>query len=494
VSDVVLAIDQGTSSTRCFVVGADLEVRAVASRPVRSTYPEPGWVEQDPDELASTAVEAVAEAMDRADLGWDAVRAIGIDNQTETFLVWDREDGTPVYPAIVWQDRRTAEACDRLREAGHEPLVRERTGLELDPSFSATKLAWVLERRPELADAARDGRLCFGDVASWLLWRLSGGRVHVTEPSNASRSMLFDLRTLGWDDELLALFGIPRALLPEVRPTGSILAETDPAVLGARVPVAGALGDQQAALFGQECWVAGMAKVTLGTGAFLWMNAGSRVPEPPPGILGTFAWQIGDEVAYALEGFVPVAGAAVAWLVEVGLLSSPEASEAAARSGSDGGGVAFVPALTGLGAPSWDPAVRGAMVGIGRETRSEDVVRATLDGVVHQVADALEAMEAGMPAELEALRVDGGMAANDWLLQRTADLLDRPVERPSNPEATGLGAAGVAGLTVGLWSSRDELSERWALDRRFEPAMDAAARDRERAAWARAVELARAWS
>ena len=493
-SDVVLAIDQGTSSTRCFVIGSDLEVRAVASRPVRSIFPEPGWVEQDPDELVSTAIEAAREAVERADVGWDAVRAIGIDNQTETFLVWRREDGTPVYPAIVWQDRRTAEACDRLREAGHEPQIRALTGLELDPSFSATKLAWLLDREPEFAEAAADGRLCFGDVASWLLWRLSGGRVHVTEPSNASRSMLFEIRTLGWDEELLALFGVPRVMLPEVRPTGSFLAETDPVVLGARVPVAGALGDQQAALFGQGCWAAGMAKVTLGTGAFLWMNAGAMVPEPPAGILGTVAWQIDDEVAYALEGFVPVAGAAVAWLVEVGLLSSPEASEAVARSGEVGTGIAFVPALTGLGAPSWDPAVRGAIVGIGRETRSGDVVRATLDGVVHQVADALDAMEAGMPSELEALRVDGGMAANDWLLQRAADLLDRPVERPSNPEATGLGAAGVAGLTAGFWSSREELSERWALDRRFEPAMDPGTRDRERAAWARAVELARAWS
>jgi glycerol kinase len=495
VSEFLLAIDQGTSSTRCFVIGADLGVRAVASRPVASRFPETGWVEQDPEELVTSAIDAVREAMDRAGVGWDAVRAIGIDNQTETFLVWDRQSGTPVYPAIVWQDRRTADVCDRLREEGREPLIRERTGLELDPSFSATKLAWVLEHRPGAADQARQGRLAFGDVACWLIWRLSGGLVHVTEPSNASRSMLLDLRTLAWDDELLELFGVPRPMLPDLQPTASVLAETSAEVVGARVPIAGALGDQQAALFGQQCWRPGMAKVTLGTGAFLWMNAGPGVPDPPAGILGTCAWQMSEEVAYALEGFVPVAGAAVSWMVETGLLETPAASEDAARAADkDAATVWFVPALTGLGAPSWEPSVRGTILGVGRDTRREEIVRAALDGVVHQIADALEAMEAGMPSGLEALRVDGGMANNDWLMQRLADLLDRPVERPSNPEATGLGAAGVAGLTTGLWSSRQELAGLWVLDRRFDPAMDGSTRDGLRASWARAVDLATSWA
>ncbi|MGH2674220.1 MAG: FGGY family carbohydrate kinase [Actinomycetota bacterium] len=494
-SDLLLAIDQGTSSTRCFVIGRDLGVRAVASRPVASSYPQAGWVEQDPEQLVSSAVEAVAEAMDQAAVGWDAVRAIGIDNQTETFLVWDRETGRPVYPAIVWQDRRTADVCDRLRDEGREPLIRARTGLELDPSFSATKLAWVLEARPEAAEAARAGRLAFGDVACWLIWRLSGGRAHVTEPSNASRSMLLDLHTLAWDGELLELFGIPRSLLPPIRPTASVLAETSPEVVGATVPIAGALGDQQAALFGQQCWRPGMAKVTLGTGAFLWMNAGPKVPDPPPGILGTVGWMTDDEVAYALEGFVPVAGAAVSWMVETGLLPSPGDSEAAARAvDDDASTVWFVPALTGLGAPSWEPSVRGTILGIGRGTRREEIVRGALDGVVHQIADALEAMEEGLPTGLEGLRVDGGMAKNDWLMQRLADILARPVERPSNPEATGLGAASVAGLATGLWSSREELADLWVLDRRFDPGMDGSKRDGLRASWARAVELATSWT
>jgi glycerol kinase len=495
VSEFLLAIDQGTSSTRCFVIGPDLGERAVASRPVASSYPEAGWVEQDPEQIAGSAVEAIAEAIDRAGVTWDAIRAIGIDNQTETFIVWDRESGAPVYPAIVWQDRRTTDTCDDLRDQGREPLIRQRTGLELDPSFSATKLAWILQRDADARAAAEEGRLAFGDVACWLIWRLSGGRTHVTEPSNASRSMLLDLRTLAWDDELLDLFGIPRSMLPDIVPTASVLAETSADVVGATIPIAGALGDQQAALFGQQCWQPGMAKVTLGTGAFLWMNAGSSVPEPPPGILGTCAWQLEDEVAYALEGFVPVAGAAVAWMVEAGLLGSPEESEwAATAAGEDGEGVWFVPALTGMGAPTWDPAVRGTILGIGRGTRRETIVRAGLDGVVHQVADALEAMEAGMPAALDRLRVDGGMVGNDWLMQRMADLLARPVERPTNPEATGLGAASVAGLTTGLWSSREELADLWMLDRRFDPQLAAPDRAERRASWARAVQTAKAWS
>jgi glycerol kinase len=495
VTEFVLAIDQGTSSTRCFVIGPDLHVRAVASRPVTSSYPEAGWVEQDPDQIATSAIEAARDVMSQAGLGWDAIRAIGIDNQTETFLVWDRETGVPVYPAIVWQDRRTADACEALRDEGREPLIRQRTGLELDPSFSATKLAWILERQAGARDAAREGRLAFGDVACWLMWRLSGGRTHVTEPSNASRSLLLDLRTLSWDEELLELFGIPPSMLPSIAPSASVLAETSTDVVGARVPIAGALGDQQAALFGQQCWRRGMAKVTLGTGAFLWVNAGPEVPEPPAGILGTCAWQTDDETAYALEGFVPVAGAAVSWMVEAGLLASAEESEAAASAeGSDGDAVWFVPALTGMGAPTWDPAVRGTILGLDRATRREEIVRAALDGVVHQIADALEAMEAGMPTELDRLRVDGGMATNDWLMQRLADLLDRPVERPTNPEATGLGAASIAGLTAGLWSSRDELADLWVLDRRFDQQMPASRREDLRASWARAVQVAKTWT
>jgi glycerol kinase len=492
-TEVVLALDQGTSSTRCFVVDGELEVRAVASRPVRSSYPRPGWVEQDPEELVATSVECIGAAMDTAGVGWDQVRGIGIDNQTETFLVWERATGRPIHPAIVWQCRRTAKECERLREAGHEPLIRSRTGLELDPSFSATKLGWVLENVDGSRRAAEGGELAFGDVACWLIWRLSGGATHVTEPSNASRSMLLDLGSLEWDPELLELFGIPGALLPDLRPTGSLLAETDPGVVGGRAPIAGALGDQQAALFGQQCWEPGMTKLTLGTGAFVWANAGPSPPDPPEGILGTCAWRLDQETAYALEGFIPVAGAAVSWLVQLGVLEAPEASRSMAEDAEAGDEVWFVPALAGLGAPVWDSRARGSILGLTLGSTRDQIVRGALDGVVHQVADAVEGMDAGVPGGLARLRVDGGMAANDWLMQRLADMIARPVERPVNTEATGLGAASVAGLTVGLWPSRDDLRERWTRDRAFEPQMSDEDRKRLRDRWAQAVEIARGW-
>lgn len=490
-SGVVLALDQGTSSTRCFVVGESLDVLGVASRPVASSYPQPGWVEQDPDEIAATSVESMGEALDAAGIGWADVRGVGIDNQTETFVVWERDSGRPIYPAIVWQCRRTADTCDRLREAGHEPLIRRRTGLELDPSFSGTKLGWVLDHVDGARAAAEAGGLAFGDVACWLMWRLSGGSAHVTEPSNASRSMLMDLSTLTWDPELLDLLGIPAALLPEIRPTGSLLAETDPTAVGGRASIAGALGDQQAALFGQQCWEPGMAKLTLGTGAFVWANAGTEPPQPPDGILGTCAWRLDQETAYALEGFIPVAGAAVTWLRSLGVLDRPEVSEAMAERAA--GEVWFVPALAGLGAPTWDSGARGSILGLSLGSSKDDVVRGALNGVAHQVADAVEAMDVGIPGGLDRLRVDGGMAANSWLLQRVADLLDRPVERPSNTEATGLGAATVAGLTVGLWRSREDLRDRWTLDRTFEPQLSDADRKLLRDRWRSAVEVARGW-
>jgi glycerol kinase len=492
VTEAVVAVDQGTSSTRSFVVGPDLTVLAVASRVVRSSFPQAGWVEQDPDEIAETVVESMREALDGAGLGWDDIRGVGIDNQTETFVVWDRETGKPVYPAIVWQDRRTAAACDRLRREGREPLVRSRTGLELDPSFSATKLAWILDQVDGARQAAEAGKLAFGDVASWLVWRLSDGAGHVTEPSNASRSMLLDLLSLEWDPEMLELFGIPGSMLPELRPSDAVLSETSSDVVGGRVPIRGVLGDQQAALFGQQCWEPGMAKVTLGTGAFLWANAGPKPPTAPDGILGTCAWRLRDEVAYALEGFVPVAGAAVSWLVDLGVLDRPEDSERlAAEAHTDD--VWLVPTFTGTGAPAWDPSARGAILGLSRGSSRSQFVRASLDGVVHQIADAVEAMDQGVQPGLDRLRVDGGMARNDWLMQRLADLIDRPVERPRDTEATGMGTAALAGLAAGLWSSREELAERWKLDRRFEPLMGDDDRARLRGRWREAVQVVRTW-
>lgn len=494
-TDVVLALDQGTSGTRCFVVDVDLTVRASTARSVDSSFPSAGWVEQDPEEIFRTAVESMREAVDRAGVEWSDVRGIGIDNQTETFVVWDRATGTPVYPAIVWQCRRTAQACDRLRAQGHEPLIRERTGLELDPSFSATKLAWILDNVEGARRAAESGDLAFGDVACWLIWRLSGGTAHVTEPSNASRSMLLRLDDLTWDDDLLALFGIPRSLLPEIQSSGSVFAETHPGVIDAAAPIAGVLGDQQAALFGQQCWDQGEAKVTLGTGAFIWANAGPKVPSPPEGILATCAWRLGSDVAYAFEGFIPVAGSVVTWLVEAGVLSDPTTSEALIRTldAREQEDVWFVPALTGLGAPVWDPYARGTILGLTRATTRAHLVRAALDGVVHQVVDAVEAMEEGVEGGLGLLRVDGGMSRNDWMMQRLADIVARPVDRPVNPEATGIGAACVAGLTVGFWSSREELRDRWTLERRFAPEMPRNERAKLRERWAIAVEAARSW-
>jgi glycerol kinase len=494
-TDVVLALDQGTSGTRCFVVDVGLTVLASAARPVASSFPSPGWVEQDPEEIFRSAVHTMREAVDRSGVKWSDVRGIGIDNQTETFVVWDRATGRPVYPAIVWQCRRTAEACDRLRSLGHEPLIRERTGLELDPSFSATKLAWILDNVEGARRAAESGNLAFGDVACWLIWRLSGGTAHVTEPSNASRSMLLRLADLKWDDDLLELFGIPRSLLPEIQSSGSVFATTRPDVIDAEVPIAGVLGDQQAALFGQQCWDQGEAKVTLGTGAFIWVNAGPNAPSPPEGILATCAWRLDPDVAYAFEGFVPVAGSVVTWLVETGVLSDPNASESLIRTLEDReqGDVWFVPALTGLGAPVWDAYAKGTILGLTRATTPAHLVRAAMDGVVHQVVDAVEAMDAGVEGGLGLLRVDGGMSRNDWIMQRLANLAARPVDRPINPEATGIGAACVAGLTVGLWSSHEELRDRWTLERRFEPDMPVGERANLRERWASAVEAARSW-
>ena len=470
-----------------------LEIRAVASRSLGSSFPRPGWVEQDPEEIATSVTGSIADAVERAGIGWGDVRGIGIDNQTETFVVWERATGRPIYPAIVWQCRRTAAECDRLRDAGQEPLVRERTGLELDASFSATKLAWVLDHVEGARAAADRGDLAFGDVASWLVWRLAGDGTHVTEPSNASRSMLMNLHDLAWDDELLELFSIPRSMLAEIRPSGSVLAHAARDVIGADVPLAGALGDQQAALFGQQCWEPGMAKLTLGTGAFVWANAGPTPPSPPPGILGTCAWMLDGKAEFALEGFVPVAGAAISWLVELGVLGEPGSSEALAAETGDEDDVWFVPALTGLGAPSWDADARGAILGLSRGVSRGRLVRAALDGVVHQVADAVEAMDAGVPGRLDRLRVDGGMARNDWLMQRLADVLGRPVERPVTTEATGIGAASLAGLTVGLWSGRSELADRWRLDRRFDSGGDEDERRRSRARWREALDVTRGW-
>jgi glycerol kinase len=462
---------------------------SAASTPVSSSFPAEGWVEQDPAELVETSVQTMRSAVEQAGISGSQVRGIGIANQTETFVVWSKETGRAVYPAIVWQCRRTAAACARLLEKGLGPRVQEATGLRIDPTFSATKLRWVLENVQGAADEARSGRLAFGDIASWLIWNLTGGATHVTEPSNASRTMLFHLDRLAWDEELLELFEIPRSMLPEVLSSDAKFGQCSPEILGASVPITAALGDQQAALFGQRCWRPGETKVTLGTGAFVWSNAGPTPPRPSPGILGTCAWKLDGQVAYAREGFVPTAGAVVSWLVDVGVLSAVEASERLASAGDDGHDeVVFVPALSGVGTPWWVPTARGALFGISRGTTAADVVRAALEGVAHEVTDAIEALEAAVGGPLPFVRIDGAMVRNDWLAQRLADLTARTVDRPANPEATGIGAACVAGLAAGVWGSREDLREMWQIERTFEPRMAAEVRGRLRRRWQRALK------
>ena len=462
---LVLGLDQGTSSTRCVVLDEALVQRGMASVPVACSYPGPGLVEQDPEALVRSAVEAIAGTGARpAD-----VAALGIANQTETFVVWDRATGRAVHPAIVWQDRRTQDACQALAE--HADLVRERTGLELDATFPATKLRALL-------DDVGDGDLAYGDVASWLLFRLAG--VHVCDAGNAGRSLLCPLGGADWDDELLELFGIPRSLLPPIVDSDRIEAETADGIR-----IAAAAGDQQASLFGLRCWERGSAKVTLGTGAFVLANAGDDPPRPPDGILASCAWRRAGTTSYALEGFIPTAGAAVDWFARVGALPAGRELDALLRESEPG--VVCVPALQGFGSPSWDAAARGAVLGISLGTTRADLARAVVDGVLHQVADAVDAI-----GTLQTLRVDGGLSRSDWIAQRLADLAEVRVERTARPESTALGAATMAGLAAGVWDSPDALPE-IELDLVAEPALGSAERAAERERWAAARELAASW-
>jgi glycerol kinase len=453
-------------------------------------------VTHDPEAIWSSQL-AVAREVVRAVGGADRIAAIGIANQRETTIVWDRATGEPIADAIVWQSRVTAPACDRLREAGHEPLFRERTGLPLDAYFSGPKIAHILDSREGLRVRAERGELAFGTVDSFLLWRLTGGQVHATDVSNASRTLLFDIHTLAWDDELLRLVGVPRAVLPTVGPTSNRYGETAAELFGRPIPVTALAGDQQAATFGQACFEAGRAKNTYGTGAFLLMNTGAEARSSSHGLLATVGWQLepGGPVTYAMEGSVFSAGSAIQWLRD-GLHAIRDAGEIDALAGSveDTGGVYLVPAFTGLGAPRWDPRARGAIVGLTRATGLPELARATLEAIALQVHDVLEAMAADAGEPLEALRVDGGAAASNVLLQVQADLLGVPVERPVVAETTALGAAYLAGLAVGYWTDLAEIEANWALDRRFEPHMSAERRERLLRGWQRAAERSLAWA
>ncbi|MCG0239918.1 MAG: glycerol kinase GlpK [Firmicutes bacterium] len=493
--EYVLALDQGTTSSRAILFDRWGRVVGQRHQEIPPIYPRPGWVEHDPEAIWESQIRVARRLLAETGIAPDRVAAIGVTNQRETVILWDRETGRPVCPAIVWQCRRTADLCDALKAAGWEETVRARTGLVIDPYFSGTKVRWVLDHVPEARDLVRRGRLLFGTVDTWLIWRLTGGRVHATDYSNASRTMLFNIRDLTWDPEILAGLEIPGTILPEVRPSSYLYGETDPDLFGAPIPIAGCAGDQQAALFGQACFRAGEAKVTYGTGAFVLMNTGERAVPSRAGLLTTVAWGLGGQVTYALEGSVFIAGAAVQWLRdELQIIRTAAETEELARSVPDNGGVYFVPAFVGLGAPIWDPYARGTVVGLTRGTSRAHLARAVLEAIGYQVRDVLEAMqrETGLP--LPVLKVDGGAAANGFLAQFQADILGVPVERPATVETTALGAVYLAGLAVGLWQDVEELRRQWRCDRRFEPAMAEEPRSRLYGQWRRAVERARRWA
>ena len=490
----LLAIDQGTTSSRTILFDLEGRLVRVAQREFPQYYPRPGWVEHEPEEIWQTQLVTLREVLALAKVSPKDVAAIGITNQRETTLVWERKTGSPLHRAIVWQDRRTAEFTDRLRQKGLEPWIREKTGLVLDPYFSASKLAWLLEHMLELRERAEAGEVCFGTVDTWLMFRLSGGRIFATDVTNASRTQLFNIQDLSWDPELLDVFGIPRAMLPEIKPSSGIFGETDPGLLGRAIEITGVAGDQQAALFGQACFEPGMAKNTYGTGAFVVMNTGQR-PVFGEGVLTTLAWQIGKNApVYALEGSIFVAGAAVQWLRDgLGLIQNAGEVEDLARSVSNTEGVYFVPALTGFGAPWWDPYARGLIIGLTRGSTKAHIARAALEAMAYQTADVIDVMQSAGGIRLRELRVDGGAAANDLVLQFQADVLETPVVRPRGTEVTALGAAYLAGLGSGLLDL-ETISDHWAVERRCEPQMDRQVVCEIRRGWKRAVERSRGWA
>ena len=469
---MILALDQGTTSSRALIFDGRGTVRALAQKEFTQIFPQPGWVEHDPNEIWATQLAVATEALARAGLKASDIAAIGITNQRETTVVWDRRTGDPVCNAIVWQDRRTAPMCDALKAAGHEALIGRKTGLVLDAYFSGTKVKWILENVAGARARARAGELAFGTVDAWLVWKLTGGAVHATDVTNASRTLLYDIEAGAWDDELLALFGVPRSMLPEVRDSSGIVAETSGHAFASRIPIAGLAGDQQAALFGQRCTREGMVKNTYGTGCFMLMHTGSKPMRSRNRLVTTLAASSRGAMEYALEGSVFVAGAVVQWLRDgLRIIRSSDEVEGLARSVDDNGGVYLVPAFAGLGSPYWDPYARGAMFGLTRGSTAGHVARAALESIAYQSADLLEAMENDSGVALAELRVDGGATRNDLLMQFQADVLGVPVVRPEVTETTALGAAYLAGLAVGYWKSAAEIDGQWKAERVFEPAM-----------------------
>ncbi|MBI5382639.1 MAG: glycerol kinase GlpK [Opitutae bacterium] len=490
----VLALDQGTTSSRTIIFDRAGAVVATAQQEFPQLYPQPGWVEHDPLAIWQTQQATAAAALAKAGLAPAAIAAVGVTNQRETTVVWDRATGQPVYPAIVWQDRRTSDFCAQLKRDGAEPMVAAKTGLRLDPYFSGTKLRWILDNVAGARARAEAGQLLFGTIDTWLVWKLTGGRVHVTDASNASRTLLFNIKTGDWDDELLALLRVPRVMLPAVRSSSEVYGETSAPFCPAGVPISGIAGDQQAALFGQACFAPGMAKNTYGTGCFLLMNTGTEAVPSRNNLLTTVAWQIGGRTEYALEGSVFIGGAAVQWLRdELKLVQSAAELDELASSVPDAGGMFLVPAFAGLGAPHWDPYARGVAVGITRGTNRAHFCRAALESIAFQSADLIACMEKDSGIALQQLRVDGGASRSRPLMQFQADLLGTPVVRPKSVETTALGAAYLAGLAVGYWENRDDIARNWAVDSTFAPQRPRDEMAKLRGAWSRAVERAKSW-
>ena len=488
----ILALDQGTTSSRAMVIDEDGAVRGMAQRPFGQIYPQPGWVEHDAVEIWSTQIGSAAEALANAGVTDTEIAAIGITNQRETTVLWDRKTGEPIHHAIVWQDRRTSEFCDQLRADGYAEVIQQRTGLLPDAYFSGSKVRWLLRNVPGAMERAERGELAFGTVDSWLIFKLTEGARHVCDMTNASRTMLYNIHTQEWDDELLKIFGVPRSLLPEVVPSSGVCGTATGALRD--IPIAGVAGDQQAALFGQMCTKPGMVKCTFGTGSFMLLNTGSTPMPSSHKLLTTIAWGLGGKTEYALEGSMLMAGAVVQWLRdELQIIRTSAEVEELAMSVPDSGGVVLVPAFAGLGAPHWDQYARGTLVGMTRGTGRAHIARAALEGIALQVVDVLDAMQADSGLPLQELRVDGGAAANDMLMQLQADLLSVRVVRPANMEATALGAAYLAGLGVGFWPSTEGISQQWKAERAFEPKMTDTVRDGMRSRWRRALERAARW-
>lgn len=491
---LILALDQGTTSSRAILFNHSGGIKYVSQKDFRQIFPTPGWVEHDPNEIWSSQISVAAEVIAKAGISGLEVAAIGITNQRETTIVWDKETGEPIYNAIVWQDRRTSKYCDELKEQGHAETIKEKTGLVLDAYFSATKLKWILDNVEGARQKAEEGKLCFGTVDTWLVWKLTRGKMFITDVSNASRTMLLNIHTLEWDNDLLALFDIPKNILPEVKQSSEIYGETATTLFSTKIPIAGIAGDQQAALFGQMCTTPGMVKNTYGTGCFLLMNTGTEAVSSKNNLLTTVAWKINGEVNYALEGSVFVGGAAIQWLRDgLKLIHSSEQVNELAASVEDNGGVYFVPALTGLGAPYWDQYARGTIVGITRGTTDAHIARATLEGIAFQVYEIVKAMEADSGRASLELRVDGGASASDLLMQIQSDLFGFKITRPKTLETTALGAAYLAGLAVGYWKSIDEIQEQWIVDKDFHPQLDREKVNKMTHFWKKAVKSAQSW-